>query len=119
MQPNKKIEPPQARNNIALFKKLIDQDKTCVVFEGYKYILKNANTLVPACGLIAKRKDFTPWSEALNAYPNVNMNRYSAYAKALEWLNDHPGDKPPLKKAKGKAKKPTPPPVDPPEDEDE
>ena len=86
MEPNKKVDPPQARNNTSLFAKLEKEGKEIVIFQGYKYIFKDKNTLIPQCGLIAKKKDFTKWNEKKNLYSNLNMNRFPAYRDALIYL---------------------------------
>lgn len=90
MEPNTKVDPPQARDNTALFKKLEAEGKEILVFEGYKYIKKDGNTLIPQCGIIAQRKDYTPFDPIRKIYGNLNMNRYLAYCEAMEWLESNP-----------------------------
>ena len=53
---------------------------------GYKYVFKNAKTLVPQAGIVAKLKDYTPIDEKTQMYANVNMNKYEAYRDAMELL---------------------------------
>ena len=64
-----------------------------ITFQGYKYIFKDIDTLVPKCGLVANRKDYTRWNERKQLYPNLNMNRFPAYAEALIHLNSIPKPK--------------------------
>lgn len=106
MEPTKKVDPPQARNNTKIFNKLVLEGKEVFVFQGYKYVLKNSTTLIPVCGIIAKKKDFTPFDPVSKKYPNLNMNRFLAYAEALEYLGSQG-------KPVGKKGKTAPPKADP------
>ena len=89
MEFTKKVDPPQSNNNRALFDKLVATGKEVMVFQGYKYVLSNAKTLVPQCGIIAKLKDFHPFNDKTHISGNVNMNRFHAYAEAMYYLHEH------------------------------
>ena len=118
MKFNKKIDPPQAHNNAKLYIKAVAAGKEVIVIQGYKYVLATSKTLIPQFGIIAKLKDFIPFDEKTGISPNVNMNRFYAYAEALYYLHEH--QDPVAKKAAKKSGKKPKKPVDiPPEDDDD
>ena len=103
MEPNKKIDPPLARNNTRLFNELKKKKKKVVVFQGYKYIRQDLNTLIPQCGIIAKTEDYVPWNPVKRCYSDANMNRFPAYAEAVCFLQEEFETRNPKPKAKKEA----------------